>query len=68
MFESFKLAFNELYANKGRTVLTALGISVGVMAVSLILSSGSIAQQYITGYLTKSIGKTTTVTVNANFN
>lgn len=68
MFESFKLAFNELYANKGRTILTALGISVGVMAVSLILSSGAIAQQYITGYLTKSIGKTTTVTVNANFN
>jgi putative ABC transport system permease protein len=68
MFESFKLAFNELYANKGRTILTALGISVGVMAVSLILSSGSIAQQYITGYLTKSIGKTTTVTINANFN
>ncbi len=68
MFEAFKLAFNELYANKGRTILTALGIAVGVMAVSLILSSGSIAQQYITGYLTKSIGKTTTITVNADFN
>jgi putative ABC transport system permease protein len=68
MFEVFKLAFGELYSNKGRTVLTALGIAVGVMAVSLILSSGVIAQQYISSYLTKSIGKTTTITINANFN
>jgi putative ABC transport system permease protein len=68
MFETFRLAFNELYANKGRTILTALGIAVGVMAVSLITSSGAIAQQYITGYLTKSIGKTTSITLNADFN
>ena len=68
MFEAFKLAFNELYANKGRTILTALGIAVGVMAVSLITSSGAIAQQYISGYLTKSIGKTTTITLNSDFN
>jgi putative ABC transport system permease protein len=68
MFEIFRSAFNELYANKGRTILTALGIAVGVMAVSLITSSGAIAQQYITGYLTKSIGKTTSITINADFN
>jgi putative ABC transport system permease protein len=68
MFEIFRLAFNELYSNKGRTILTSLGIAVGVMAVSLILNSGVIAQQYISGYLTKSIGKTTTITVNADFN
>ncbi len=68
MLEAFKLAFNELYANKGRTILTALGIAVGVMAVSLITSSGAIAQQYISGYLTKSIGKTTTITINSDFN
>jgi putative ABC transport system permease protein len=68
MFEIFRLAFNELYSNKGRTILTSLGIAVGVMAVSLILATGGIAQQYITGYLTKSIGKTTTITVNADFN
>lgn len=68
MFEIFRSAFNELYANKGRTILTALGIAVGVMAVSLITSSGAIAQQYITGYLTKSIGKTTSITLNADFN
>ena len=68
MFEIFRLAFNELYSNKGRTVLTALGIAVGVMSVSLILSSGAIAQSYISGYLTKSIGSPTTITVNADFN
>ena len=68
MFEIFRLAFNELYSNKGRTILTSLGIAVGVMAVSLILATGGIAQQYITGYLTKSIGKTTTITINADFN
>jgi putative ABC transport system permease protein len=68
MFEIFRLAFNELYSNKGRTILTSLGISVGVMSVSLILATGAIAQQYITGYLTKSIGKTTSITVNADFN
>jgi putative ABC transport system permease protein len=68
MFEIFRLAFNELYSNKGRTILTSLGIAVGVMAVSLILTAGSIGQQYITSYLTKSIGKTTSITINADFN
>ena len=67
MFEVFKLAFAELYANKGRTILTALGIAIGVMSVSLIFSTGQVAQSYISGYLTKSIGKPTTVTVNADF-
>jgi putative ABC transport system permease protein len=61
MFETFKLAFKELVANKGRTVLTALGIAIGVMAITLIISSGDIAKQYISNYLTKSIGKTNTL-------
>jgi putative ABC transport system permease protein len=68
MFEVIKLALAELTANKGRTILTALGIAIGVMAVSLIFSTGQVAQSYISGYLTKSIGKPTTITVNADFN
>ena len=68
MLEILKLAFKELLANKGITILTSLGIAIGVMAISLILSSGNIARQYIESYLTKSIGKPTTITVNADFN
>jgi putative ABC transport system permease protein len=68
MFEIIKSALAELTANKGRTILTALGIAIGVMSVSLIFSTGQVAQSYISGYLTKSIGKPTTITINADFN
>jgi putative ABC transport system permease protein len=68
MFEIFRLAFNELYSNKGRTILTSLGIAVGVMAVSLILTAGSIGQQYITNKLTQSIGDPTTVIIQNRTN
>ena len=64
MFEVFRLAFAELYANKGRTVLTALGIAIGVMSICIIISSGGLANQYITGQLTQLAGNTKAIQVN----
>jgi putative ABC transport system permease protein len=65
MFEIFRLAFNELYSNKGRTILTAMGISIGVMAVSLILSSGQLAQGYLNNTISSTTGDAKTIQINA---
>jgi putative ABC transport system permease protein len=46
--ELFKLAFSSLRANKMRSVLTTLGIIIGVFSVILLMALGSGLQRYIT--------------------
>lgn len=46
--EHFKLAFNSLKANKMRSILTTLGVIIGVFAVIILVSIGSGLQKYIT--------------------
>jgi len=41
MFNAFKQAFKSLSANKGRTILTTLGIMIGIATVILVLSAGA---------------------------
>lgn len=47
--ESIKSALKQLMGNKGRTVLTMLGMFIGVGAVIMILALGSGFQTYIKG-------------------
>lgn len=46
--EIIKLAFKSIKRNKGRTILTALGIIIGVASVILLTSLGQGLQQYVT--------------------
>lgn len=46
--ELFKTAYISLKANKGRSVLTMLGVIIGVSAVILLISLGRGIQNYIT--------------------
>ncbi len=48
-----KLAVKNLRARKGRTLLTILGISIGVAGVIIIISLGAGAQNLILGQVTK---------------
>lgn len=41
MFNSIQQAFRALLANKGRTLLTTLGIMIGIATVILVLSAGA---------------------------
>lgn len=49
--ELFKLAFNSLKANKLRSLLTTLGIIIGVFSVILLVALGSGLQNYITSQI-----------------
>ncbi len=49
--EIIKIAFAALRANKMRSVLTMLGVIIGVSSVILLVSIGSGLQTYITGQL-----------------
>jgi putative ABC transport system permease protein len=51
LLETFKLAIITLRANKSRSLLTMLGIIIGVSSVILLISIGSGLQTYITGQL-----------------
>ncbi|MDP3014548.1 MAG: ABC transporter permease, partial [Candidatus Subteraquimicrobiales bacterium] len=51
IFESFKVAIDSLLANKMRSMLTALGIIIGVSAVILLVSIGSGVQEEISGQI-----------------
>ena len=51
LFETFKLAIITLRANKLRSLLTMLGIIIGVSSVILLISIGSGLKGYITGQL-----------------
>lgn len=46
-FQSFKMAFKQLVSNKLRTVLTMLGIIIGVCSVTLLVSVANGMQQSI---------------------
>lgn len=41
MYNAFKQAIKSLAANKGRTILTTLGIMIGIATVILVLSAGA---------------------------
>ncbi|OGM02741.1 hypothetical protein A2115_02120 [Candidatus Woesebacteria bacterium GWA1_41_8] len=47
--EIFNLAIKSIRRNKGRSILTSLGIIIGVASVILLVSLGQGLQQYITG-------------------
>lgn len=47
-FELFKLAWHALISNKLRSILTTLGIIIGVFSIILLVSLGSGLQKYIT--------------------
>ena len=51
VIENIKLAFKSLFANKLRTLLSLLGIVIGVMAVVAILTLGQSASKSITSSL-----------------
>jgi len=51
LFETFKLALITLRANKARSILTMLGVIIGVTSVILLVSIGSGLKTYITGQL-----------------
>lgn len=48
---SIKLAFKNLYANVGRTILTLVGIVIGITSVIVIMSSGQGVKSYILGQI-----------------
>ena len=52
-FSVIKLVIKNLLARKGRTVLTILGITIGVAGVIIIISLGAGAQSLILGQVTK---------------
>ncbi len=45
--ESFKQAFDSLKANKLRSILTMLGIVMGVFSISSIMALGSATENYM---------------------
>lgn len=47
MYNSFKQSFRALAANKARTILTTLGIMIGIATVILVLSAGAGFRQLI---------------------
>ena len=51
--ETFRLSFTALKANKVRSILTMLGIIIGVSAVILLISLGSGLKHYITDQFDK---------------
>jgi putative ABC transport system permease protein len=49
LFENIRIAFGGLLANKLRTLLSVLGILIGVMSVTLLLAVGSGASKFVSG-------------------
>lgn len=60
-FESFKQALDSLLANKLRSVLTMLGIIMGVFSVITILAIGNAAESYIGSEFEKMGANTITI-------
>lgn len=61
-FESLKQALDSLYANKLRSILTMLGIIMGVFSVITILAIGNAAESYIGSEFEKMGANTITIT------
>ena len=53
LFGTFKLIFRTLFARKGRSFLTILGIVIGVAGVIIIIALGAGAQALVLGQVTK---------------
>ncbi len=47
MFENIRMAFIGLRSNKLRSILTMLGITIGVAAVIILVSIGQAVDSYI---------------------
>lgn len=60
--ESFKQAFDSLKANKLRSILTMLGIVMGVFSVITIVAIGNAAQAYMNAQFEKIGANTITIT------
>jgi putative ABC transport system permease protein len=65
--ELIRTAFEALKTNKSRTVLTMLGVVIGVASVILLVSIGNGLQTYITKQL-ESLGANTVMVVPGNVN
>ncbi|MCA9905880.1 MAG: ABC transporter permease, partial [Anaerolineae bacterium] len=48
LFDNFRIATNQLLSNKLRTILTMLGVIIGIASVVLLLSLGQAVQSNIT--------------------
>ncbi len=66
LLETFKLAIITLRANKLRSLLTMLGIIIGVTSVILLVSIGSGLKGYITGQL-EGLGSNSLFVIPGNF-
>ena len=64
--ESFKQAFDSLKANKLRSILTMLGIVMGVFSVITIMAIGSAAESYMNSQFEKIGANTISITYKAN--
>ena len=47
MILSIRLAFRNLHNNKGRTILTLVGVVIGIMSIIVINSSGQAVKSYV---------------------
>ncbi|NLJ70523.1 MAG: FtsX-like permease family protein [Clostridiaceae bacterium] len=66
IFESIKMAFFSLKSNKIRSILTMIGITVGVAAVITIVSMGSGVQELILGEFEQLGASSSTISLNFN--
>ena len=63
ILESFSLAIKNILSSKTRTLLTMLGIIIGVAAVIVIVGLGNGLEQYVTDSFSDMGTNTLTVTV-----
>lgn len=64
IFESIKMAFFSLKNNKVRSILTMIGITVGVAAVIIIVSLGDGVQELILGEFEQLGASSSTISIN----
>src|SRR5438132_14177933 len=55
-FAAFRIALSALFVNKGRSILTSLGIVIGIMAVIAMVAAGAGAREMLDERL-ESVGK-----------
>ncbi|MFZ5989650.1 MAG: ABC transporter permease [Bacillota bacterium] len=65
-FESFKQALDSLKANKLRSILTMIGIIMGVFSIITIMALGNAAEEYISGEFEKIGANTLTLSYKSN--
>jgi putative ABC transport system permease protein len=57
MIKIIKIALKDVFANKVRSFLTVLGILIGISSVTMMVSIGGSAQEYINQSITSRLGK-----------